>query len=83
MPLAEPGAAVSPGTNNCNFTKAPASTVIAGLVFAVLVPSEMSLAVTVRLPAELSVTLKVCVPPTSAAFAGKVALKSLDVIPAV
>src|SRR5438477_286138 len=64
FPVAEPGAAVSPGTNNCNFTKAPASTVIAGLVSAVLVPSVMSLAVTVRLPAELSVTLKVWVPPT-------------------
>ena len=36
LPLLVPGAAVSPGTNNCSFTKAAAVTVIPGLVFAVM-----------------------------------------------
>src|SRR6185503_6084626 len=51
LPLAVPGAAVSPGTSNCNFTKAPALTVTAGLVLAVLLASVTSVAVTVLLPA--------------------------------
>src|SRR6266404_2791487 len=53
------------------------------LVFALLLPSVASLAVTVRLPAVLSVRLKVCVPPDNAASVGRVALLSLDVICAV
>src|SRR6266853_4643331 len=32
LPLTVPGAAVSPGTNICSFTKAPRFTVIGGLV---------------------------------------------------
>src|SRR5947207_14579456 len=83
LPVAVPGAAVSPGASNCNFTNAPALTVTAGLVLAVLVPSVMSLAVTVRLPAVFKVTLKVRVPATSAALAGRVALASVAVIPTV
>ena len=59
---------------------APAVTVVAGLVFAVFVPSVTSVAVTVRLPAVSSVTAKVCVPATSAAFAGSCAFASLDVM---
>ena len=47
LPLMVPGAAVSPGASNCNFTNKPALTVIEGLVFAVLVPSVVSVAVTV------------------------------------
>src|SRR6266581_4200886 len=47
LPVAVPGAAVSPGTSNCNFTNAPAFTVIEGLVLAVLLPSLASLAVIV------------------------------------
>src|SRR5436309_9177335 len=50
LPVTVPGAAVSPGASNCNFTNAPAFKVMAGLVLAVLVPSVMSVAVTVRLP---------------------------------
>src|SRR5262249_27228455 len=50
LPVAVPGAAVSPGTSTCNFTKAPALTVTEGLVLAVLLPSVASLAVTVRVP---------------------------------
>src|SRR6266478_3890136 len=80
LPEAVPGAAVSPGTNNCNFTKTPAFTVIDELVLAVLVPSVLSVAVTVRLPADFTVTLKVFVPATKAAFPGSTALLSEDVI---
>ena len=81
LPVAVPGAAVSPGANNCNFTNEPPLIVMEELVLAVLVPSVMSLAVTVRLPALLHVMLKVCVPPTSAALTGSTALASLEVIP--
>src|SRR5438552_314573 len=83
LPVAVPGAAVSPGTSNWSFTTAPALTVMAGLVLAVLVPSGMSVAVTVRLPAVFKVTLKLWVPATRAALAGKVALGSLEVMPTV
>src|SRR6266699_1910797 len=58
-------------------------TVIAELVLAVLVPSVMSVAVTVRLPAVLRVTLNVFVPADNAALAGRMALESLEVIPTV
>ena len=54
-----------------------------GLVLAVLVPSVMSVAVTVRLPAVLNLTLKVCVPPLRAALGGRAALASLEVMPTV
>ena len=83
FPEALPGAAVSPGINNCSLAKAPATTVVEGLVLAVLLPSVISLAVTVALPAVLKVTAKVLVPETSEAFEGRLALPSLDVIPTV
>ena len=51
-----------------------------GLVLAVTPAWVMSEAVTVQLPAVLFVRLKVLVPLTSAALAGKVALASLQVI---
>src|SRR5439155_25783113 len=51
LPVAVPGAAVSPGTSTCNFTNAPAFTVMDGLVLEVLLPSVTSLAVMVRVPA--------------------------------
>src|SRR5438105_849749 len=50
------------------------------LRFAVLVPSVASVAVRVALPAVLSVTLKLWLPPTSAALAGRPALASEEVI---
>src|SRR5436309_1957573 len=81
FPLTEPGAAVSPGTSNCSFTKEPALTLMDELVLAVRVPSVMSLAVTVRAPELFSVTLKVWLPLTSAALLGNTALASDDVIP--
>src|SRR5256885_932536 len=56
---------------------------MAGVVLAVLLPSVTSEAVAVWLPAVLNVTLKVCVPALSAALAGKVALASEEVMPAV
>src|SRR6266851_3945223 len=83
LPLAVPGAAPSPGTNNCNLANAPAVTVMEELVLAVLLPSVLSLAVTVALPAVFKVTLNVCVPLASAALAGKPALPSDEVIATV
>ena len=56
---------------------------VAGLVFAVMPPLVISVAVTVRLPAVFSVTANVCVPDASAAFPGRVALVSDEVIPTV
>src|SRR5712691_6027368 len=76
FPLPVPAAAVSPGTKSCSFASVPTFTVIDGLVFAVLLPSVISVAVTVAVPAVFSITLKVLVPATSAAFAGRVALAS-------
>jgi len=83
LPVAVPGAAVSPGASNCRFTNAPEFTVMAELVLAVLVPSVMSVAVTVRLPAVFIVTLKLPVPELSAAFDGRTAFASELVIPTV
>src|SRR6185503_9927554 len=83
LPLALPGAALSPGTRICNLAKAPALTVIDGLVLAVLVPSLLSLAVTVAVPAVLRVTLNVLVPAASGTSSGKVALLSDEVIETV
>jgi hypothetical protein len=80
LPVGVLGAAVSPGIRTCKLEKLPALTVIAGLVLAVIPAFVTSEAVTVRLPAVLSVTMNVCVPPLSAAFAGKVAIASLEVI---
>ena len=54
-----------------------------GLVLAVMPVCVVSEAVTVQVPAVLLVTLKVLVPATRAALAGKVALASLEVIATV
>src|SRR5207247_1310113 len=83
LPVAVPGAAVSPGTKSCNFASAPTLTVIEGLVLAVLLPSSRSVAVTVALPAVLSVTLNVLAPLTSAALAGPALAGSEELIPTV
>jgi hypothetical protein len=40
LPVVVPGAAVSPGTNNCSFTNAPAFTVTFELAGPVVVPSS-------------------------------------------
>jgi hypothetical protein len=81
FPVGVPGAAVSPGRSIWSFVNAPALTVIGGLVLEVLEGCVMSLAVIVCDPDVFRVTLKVFVPLTRAALAGKVALGSLDVIP--
>src|SRR5262249_45380997 len=58
-----------------------ALTVIAGLVFAVFELSERSLAVMVNVPLVLNAKLKLCVPETSAALDGSVAVASVAVMP--
>src|SRR5437763_1407756 len=83
LPVVVPGAAVSPGRRICNLANAPGLTVMDGLVLAVLVPSVISVAVTVQLPALLKVTAKVPVPADSAALAGWVSFGSVVVIPTV
>src|SRR6266849_4859464 len=50
LPLAVPGAAVSPGAMTWSCANAPAFSAIAGLVLAVMPACVMSVAVTVRLP---------------------------------
>ncbi len=59
------------------------SIVSAGEVSGLFAPSVASVAVTVFDPAVLIVTLKFFVPPTSAAFAGRLAAPSLDEIATV
>src|SRR5712691_41399 len=83
LPVAVPGAAVSPGTSNCNFVNPPTFTVTEGLVLAGIAECVVSEAVIVALPAVLSVTLKLLLPPTSAALAGSAALASLELIATV
>src|ERR1700693_1431589 len=67
LPETVPGAALSPGVNNCNCVKDPAATAIGPLLLADRVPSVRSLAVTIALPAVFKVTLKICVPEEIAA----------------
>ncbi len=62
LPVAVPGAAVSPGTSNCSFANAPGLTVKEVLVLAVMPAWVTSAAVTVQLPAVLLVKLKVPLP---------------------
>ena len=80
MPVAVPGAAVSPGARICSLVNAPALAVMAGLVFAVLVPSVTLLALTVQLPAVLKVTVKFLVPEAKVLFAGCVSFGSVVVM---
>src|SRR5664279_3319279 len=77
LPLAVPGAAVSPGNSSCSLVKAPALIVVAGLVLAVMPPLVWSVAVTVDDPAVLRTNANVVAPATSAAGAGGTALVSL------
>src|SRR5262249_45679482 len=83
LPLLLPGAAASPGTSTCSFTKAPALTVMLELVLAVMAGCVTSEAVNVQLPAVLLVTVKALVPLESAALAGRVALASLELMATV
>src|SRR5260370_21014538 len=58
LPVALPGAAVSPGARTCSFARVPMFTPIAGLVFAVMPECVMSDAVIVPVPAVLRVMLQ-------------------------
>ena len=58
-------------------------TVIAGLLLGLLLLSVRLLAVRVQLPTVFNVTLKVLLPLTRAAFAGRAALLSEEVMPSV
>src|SRR5260370_6610326 len=70
LPVALPGAAVSPGTSNCSFTNAVALIVIPELVPALTALLLAAEAVTVCLLAVLSVSLTVCEPALNAALCG-------------
>ena len=80
MPLAVPGAAVSPGMRSWSLFAAPALTVVEGDVLRVMLPFVLSVAVTVFEPAVLNVTENVWVPAARAAFDGSVAFASLEVM---
>src|SRR5207247_5232724 len=83
LPVAVPGAAVSPGARTCNWVNAPTPTAIAGLVLLAMAGCVVSEAVTVALPAVFRVTLRLLLPLTSAALAGNDAFASLDVMATV
>ena len=78
MPLAVPGAVVSPGTKSCSLENAPALTLMAELILFGIAACVVSDAVTVELPAVLRVTLKTLLPLTKDALAGSAALASLE-----
>src|SRR5437588_317878 len=69
--------------SSCSLAKAPALIVVDGLVFAVINPLLMSVAVKVAVPAVLAVTENVFVPATSAALTGSAAFASELVIATV
>src|SRR5437016_706885 len=83
FPLELPGEAVSPGTSSCSLANPPGLIVMAELVLLVMPPCVESDAVTVWLPAALSVTLKTLTPLVNPVLDGKVAFASLDVIATV
>ena len=76
-------AAPPPAFSTRKLFSTPGFTVIPRLVSGVLAGVVISLAVRVLVPAVFSVTLNVCVPEASAAFTGRVALVSVEVIPTV
>ena len=77
MPVAVPGAALSPGISNRNLAKAAALTLSAGLVLEVITGLVISDAVTVALlPAVFSVRLNALLPAIRAVFAGRLAFAS-------
>src|SRR5438309_1466094 len=81
LPVALPGEAVSPGAKICSLVNAPELTVREELVLAVTAAWVRSEAVTVTLPEVLSVTLRLLLPLTSAALAGRVALLAEALMP--
>src|SRR5215831_13400033 len=83
LPLALPGAAVSPGTRICSLLNVTAFTVMEGLLLLVIPAWVTSEAVIVALPTVLSVTLKLWLPLTNAALDGSAAFRSLELIETV
>ena len=83
LPVVVPGAVASPGTRSWSLVNAAALTGMAELILAVFVPSVASVEVTVGLPAVFRVTLKLWLPATNAALAGKLAFASEDVMATV
>ena len=83
MPVEVPGAAVSPGARIWSFVKAPGLTVMEGLVLPGVLGLVESEAVSVALPAVLSVTLKLLVPLTNWALPNEAALASVEVMATV
>src|SRR2546425_13232094 len=77
LPVLLPGANVSPGSTTSSLFTAAGFTVMAGLVPDDFVPSVVSVAVHVQVPAVLFVTLKFLAREAKAAFAGSTALASL------
>src|SRR2546427_545209 len=77
------GLALSPGASNWSFTNAPTVTLMAGLVLLGIPACVASAAVTVAVPAVLSVRLKLAVPATRDALAGSAALVSLELMATV
>ena len=80
FPVAAPGTAISPDNKTCKLLNKPLFTVITGLVLGVFVPSSISVAVMVAVPAVRKVTLNAAVPDTRSALAGRTAFGSVDVI---
>ena len=82
LPLTVPGAAVSPGIKTCSLAAAATLTGVNAPVLSVRGDTFVSVAVTVQPVGVvvLKVTLNVCVPLTRAAFPGKVAFKSVEVM---
>ena len=83
LPVAVPGAAVSPGMSSWSLAKAPPLIVVAGLVLAVIAPLVMSVAVKVALPAVFAVTERVLRAGDEGGVGGSVALASVEVMPTV
>ena len=69
LPLVVPGTGISPGISTWSFTKAPELTAMMGLLSGNLLPSVMSVAVTVWLPAMLNFTLNVTRPDSGSSGA--------------
>src|SRR5436190_22119648 len=83
LPVVVPGDADSPGASSCSFTKFPDWTAMDGVVDARIVECVMLDDVTVALPPVFKARLKLLLPLTSAALAGKVAFASLHVMATV
>src|SRR6266545_2805 len=78
LPVALPGAAVSPGNNSCSLASVPGVIVMGGLVSLVFEPSVTLVAVMVQLPLVQLVRVKDLVPETKAVLVGKMSFVSVQ-----